>query len=258
MTAAYRNRVERAFGAADEYDRHARVQRRVADALAAHIAEACTVPVGRALEIGCGTGFLTEALVGRGIGSRWLVTDIAPEMVERSRERLGERPGMTFAVLDGEFGIPPEPGFDLICSSLAMQWFDDTPAAALRMREWLAPGGCLVFTTLGGGSFAEWRAAHAREGLSCGALDLPAVETWRRALPEARIDVARYVEHHDNARGFLRALKAIGAGTPARAHRPLTAPQLRRVMANFEAAGCEVTYEVVTCVLEAGDGRAPR
>src|SRR3546814_16589572 len=49
--------------------------------------------------------------------------------------------------------------FDLICSSLAFQWFDDLHASVARLARWLAPGGYLAFTTMADGSFAEWRVA---------------------------------------------------------------------------------------------------
>ena len=46
---------------------------------------------------------------------------------------------------------------------------------------------------------------------------------------------------------FLRSLKAIGAGTPHRNHRPLSPAALRRVMARFDQAGATATYVVATC-----------
>ena len=247
MTAG-RRKIARAFAGAREYDRHALVQRRVAKRLADRIAALPLPPAPRVLEIGCGTGFLTEALLARGIGGEWLVTDIAPEMVDRCRERLGEKPGRRFAVLDGERGVVTEGSFDLICSSLALQWFDDAPAALHRMAGWLAPGGHCLVSTLGPGSFAEWRAAHAAEGLSAGTPSFAPVDAFSALGPEALI-VENVIERHVDARAFLRAVKAIGAGTADPAHRPLSPRALRRVMATFDRNGCEVTYEVVTCHL---------
>lgn len=240
MNAIHRRQIERAFSAAADYDRHARVQRLVARRLAVQIAELPLPPRPRILEIGCGTGFLTEALIEHGLGGEWLITDISPEMVERCRLRVGEGDDRRFGVLDGEYGMP-EGQFDLVCSSLAMQWFDDHASAFIRMSEWLTPGGHCIVTTLGAGSFAEWREAHASEGLEPGTpAFLPA-----ESLGPQRID--RYVESHDTALDFIRALKAIGAHTASRQHRPLLPSALRRVMRNFEAGGGAVSYEVVTC-----------
>lgn len=240
MNAIDRRRVVKAFSAAHDYDRYARVQRLVARRLAAQIAELPLPPAPRMLEIGCGTGFLTEALIDHGFAVNGLITDVSPEMVERCRARVGEAGGRSFAVLDGEYGTP-EGRFDLVCSSLAMQWFDDHAAAFARMGGWLAPGGHCVITTLGAGSFAEWRSAHAAEGLVPGT---PAFAPAESLNPQ-RID--RYVEKHASALDFMRSLKAIGAHTAARRHRPLPPSALRRVMRRFEESGGAVSYEVVTC-----------
>jgi len=249
----YRQQIGRAFAAAQDYDAHARVQRRVATALAERIA-ALRLPANpRVLEIGCGTGFLTEALAERVGGGAWLVTDLSPAMLDRARHRLGARDGWRYAALDGEYGTP-EGRFDLIVSSMTMQWFDDLPAAAARMLGWLVPGGTLAFTTLAAGTFAEWRAAHAAEGLEPGTPTFPAATPLAAILPGHQIAphvIERLVEHHDSARDFLLSLKAIGAGTAGRHHAPLPAGTLRRVMARFEAAGAQATYEVATCLYRA-------
>ncbi|MEJ2409301.1 MAG: alpha/beta fold hydrolase [Novosphingobium sp.] len=245
---ARRAHITKAFGAASDYDRHAHIQRKAAEALAHRIAALDLPDNPRILEIGCGTGFLTEALQARGIGGEWLITDISPAMIERCRARVGENPGRRFAVLDGEHGTVEGDPFDLICSSLALQWFDDAPAALQRLSGWLAPDGHCLVATLGPGSFREWRAAHEARGLTAGTPAFVPVETFTALAPKA-LTVEHLIEHHDDARSFLHAVKAIGAGTAHPAHRPLSRRELRAVMTAFEHEGCEVTYEVVTCHL---------
>lgn len=239
--------IERAFGSAHDYAEHAHVQRTVAERLARRIAALDLPRAPRILEIGCGTGFLTAAMAAQGIAGDWLVTDIAPPMVERCRLVVGEGDGRRFAVLDGENGALGGP-YDLVCSSLAMQWFSDPDAALGRMIAALAPGGHCLFTTLSAGTFAEWRAAHDRLCLdagtprfvSAGALARMQIDTHEKTIVE------QFIEHHRDALDFLRALKAIGARTPAESHRPLSAANLRKVMVAFEKSGAAVTYEVVT------------
>jgi malonyl-CoA O-methyltransferase len=250
MNAPHRSRIREAFSAAQDYDRHARVQRVVARRLAKRFASLPLPPRPRILEIGCGTGFLTEALLDAGVDGEWLITDIAPAMVERCRERIGEAPHRSFAVLDGEYGEPcASGGFDLVCSSLVMQWFDDPARALERMLGWLAPGGHCLFATLASGSFAEWRGAHEAEGLACGTPRFLTFAELEAVSPEARcgsLAVETLRESHESASNFLHALKAIGASTAAEAHHPLGPAALRSAMRRFEEQGAAVTYEVVT------------
>lgn len=234
--------IARAFDRADAYDRHAGIQRTVANRLADHILALPLPTAPRVLEIGCGTGFLGAALVDRLPGAHWLMTDISPAMLERARARFAGHSGMDFAVMDG--GDPDRDGpFDLICSSLAMQWFADLGAAVARLRARLAPGGHLTFTTLARGSFAQWRAAHG--ALSAGTPDYPEARTLAGYGLEVAIETHKV--HHAGAREFLHDVKAIGAGTPRPGHRPLNPAEMRAVMRRFEAGGAIADYVVATC-----------
>ncbi|WP_019831239.1 methyltransferase [Sphingomonas sp. PR090111-T3T-6A] len=243
--------VADAFGRAADYDRHAAVQRSVAGRLAERVAALPLPPAPRVLEIGCGTGLLGSALVDRLPGARWHMTDLSPAMVERAHRRFAGRADISFSAMDGEAPDIAGP-FDLIVSSLAFQWFADLPGAIERLRGMLAPGGHLAFTTMAADSFAEWRAAH--DGLPCGTPDYPGAEALSAMGFSVTIE-ALPVRHRD-ARDFLHAVKAIGAGTPRPGHKPLTPAQLHAVMHRFEASGATASYVVATCVLRASGEQA--
>lgn len=243
--------VARAFAAAADYDSHARVQRLAARELARRIVALPLPNRPRVLEIGCGTGFLTQALRDEGLGGDWLITDLATAMLERARARLcenqKEEPRLTFVQFDGEHDVPPEGPFDLVCASLATQWFADEPAALGRWREWLTPGGHVMVATLGPGTFTEWRDAHASQGVTSGTLAFTPLADLQALSPTDALTVDRYRERHADARAFLDALRGIGAQTSHSGHRPLSPRALRRVMRRFEANGAIASYEVVTC-----------
>jgi malonyl-CoA O-methyltransferase len=253
-------RVARAFDAAVGYAEHATVQRRVATTLARRIAALPVVAARerrpRLLEIGCGTGFLTQALLDEGLGGDWLVTDIAPAMLRRCAATLAARDSsarLDFAVMDGAWPADdlPRGGFDLVCSSLAFQWLDDLPGALSRLAPLLAPGGALAFTTLVAGTFAEWETAHRALGLASGGLAYPDLERLASSFPPGgtlSLGERSEREDHASARAFLRSVKRIGAASAPEGRRPLPPAALRRVMAGFDAAGARATYRVATCV----------
>ena len=236
--------VRAAFDAAAEtYDSAAPVQRAVAGRLAERIAALPLPGRPRILEIGCGTGFLTEALRARLPAAEWLVTDLSPRMLGACRARLG--PDFDFEVMDGEWPDLGDRRFDLICSSLAVQWFTNLGAGLDRLRDLLAPGGWLAVSTLAEGTLHNWRQAHADLGLACGARDFPSTATLAAILgPRGRMESETVVQAHADARGFLCDLKAIGAGSPAPGRRPLAARDLKRVMRRFDELGASARYEV--------------
>ena len=241
--------IASAFGAARDYDRHAHVQRRAAEALADRVA-ALGLSAPSLLEFGCGTGFLTHALMRRHIGGRWLVTDLARDMVERCRLRMAGQEGLTFAVLDVTSDEPEGRGtFDIVTASLAAQWIDDLDEAVGRMLQWVRPGGHVLFNTLASGTFREWRDAMAQAGGEAGAAAYPDAAALAAIRPQVQASLPQVevlTDCHADARGFLAALKAIGAHVPAPGHRPASAPQMRGAMRAFEANGSAASYEIVT------------
>jgi malonyl-CoA O-methyltransferase len=244
MSSGRKARIARAFSEqAAVYDDVAPMQWLAAGRLAERIGQSVAVPPRRILEIGCGTGFLSTRLAEMFPESDFLLTDISPTMLKRCRARLGDR--HRYQVLDGEQPEALTDKFDLIASSLAFQWFVDLRGGMERLGYLLAPGGRMVFATLGRGSFTEWRQAHADFGLPCGAQDYPGVEDfpWPDDFSR-RLDEESVAQNYDNGMDFARSLKMLGAREPAPGHRPLPAGAFRRLLASLEG-GFSVTYHML-------------
>ncbi|SNS15479.1 malonyl-CoA O-methyltransferase [Sphingomonas laterariae] len=240
--------VAHAFDGAAGYDAAALVQAHAAERLAQHIARLPHPPAPRMLEVGCGTGLLSQALIGRIAPGPWLLTDIAPAMLDRCAARIGSRPDIAYAQLDGEHPDVSGP-FDLIASSFVFQWFADLPGALTRLRGLLAPGGHIAFATMADGSLAEWDAAHRTTGHDAAMASYPTLDQLRAM--GATVNEERFVERHADARAFLASLRAIGAHRPRDARAPVPASVLRRAMAAFDAAGAAVTYHIAYGVIVA-------
>ncbi len=243
------NRIAAAFSAgAMAYDEAARPQQAIARCLARRI---ITAQLGRrperVLEIGCGTGFLSTELVKAFPASYFIFSDIAPGMLARCSGTLG--PTYEYRLMNGEWPDASLGSFDLIVSSLAMQWFADLRSGLTRLVRQLAPGGRLMFATMGQESFAAWRHAHEALGIPCGLHDYPAPNAfpWPDGT-RGTLEIEWLEEHFPDGHSFLHALKQIGAGTPAFGYKPLSAVQLRRVLARF-AGGFMARYQILYGVL---------
>jgi SAM-dependent methyltransferase len=89
----------------------------------------------RVLDLGAGTGLLTEVL--HAAGHVVTAVDPSPEMLAQLAARL---PGVTTAVGSAEAIPLPDAAVDVVAAGQAAHWFDPTPAAA-EMRRVLRPGG---------------------------------------------------------------------------------------------------------------------
>ncbi|WP_342628868.1 dethiobiotin synthase [Nguyenibacter vanlangensis] len=258
MTAR-KHQLAARFGAATEYDGAARIQHLVAARLAERIA-AGAPPPARILELGCGTGFLGAHLRRLFPDADLTVTDLAPEMVARARQRLGEDGKTRFLTLDAEDPAAAGSGYDLICSSLSMQWFADRATTLARLAALLAPGGMMGFSTLCAGSFAEWRAVHQAAGVPCATPAYPDTATLQADWPwpgQGRWQTETVIDRPASPLAFLRELRQIGASLPQDGARPLGAGTMRRLLAALDARGASQGAPVMTYRIGYGMFRAP-
>jgi trans-aconitate methyltransferase len=132
-------------------------------------------PGERILDLGCGDGVLTEALVAA--GAEVVGVDASPEMVDAARQR-----GLDARIMDGQaltFGGE----FDAVFSNAALHWMLDPQAVAHGVFRALKPGGRFVGEQGGTGNIATLRGA-LREVLTERGYALPADDPQWYASPE--------------------------------------------------------------------------
>lgn len=204
--------VRRDFArAADTYDRHARLQRRVAARVAELLAERADRPA-TVLDLGSGTGLVGEALAGRGaLPERLLALDLAHAMT-----RAGRRPDHPACTGDAEALPFAAASLDAVVSSLTLQWLNHLPAALGEAARCLRPGGLLVASTLAAGTLAELDAALKAVDNRPGVSPFLAPEAMAEGLAAAGLGgAACWVEAETleapRPRAVLRDLKGLGA-----------------------------------------------
>jgi len=249
-TIAWKQKVARRFNdAATTYDAAAAIQRHIATTLAENL-KAIRLPSHPVvLEVGCGTGFLTEQLAPVLHPALWHATDIAPSMVQACLRRMQPHAiNLNGRCMDGEWPDLPPQSVDLVVSNMTAQWFSDCPTALRRLYSLLRPGGILTMTLPGSQTFAEWRSLCSQTGMQTPTPLGPNRDTLAINLPYARISAHKVPMHCANLFEFLDHLRHTGARTAPQQAAPMAVSQMRRLIRITQGHPLIMTYEVLTVI----------
>lgn len=253
--------VRHAFGrAASTYTQAAALQREVESRLLEQLAYLDDRVPERVLDLGSGPGTASAALKAKwGRQSDIIAMDLALPMLRETRAKSRFwRP--IHAVQADAQALPFADGaFDLVFSSLCLQWVADLPRALGELRRVMREGGLLVFSTFGPDTLVELREAYAQAGFKPPLSPFAAIQQVGDALVAQGfrnpvIERDSYTLTYADTATLMRELKAIGA-TDARADRPRGLAgknRHRAVAAAYEALRREgvlpSTWEVVTAM----------
>jgi trans-aconitate methyltransferase len=103
----------------------------------------------RILDLGCGTGYLTNLIAQA--GARVVGIDKAAAMIERARAAYPDLDFRIVSATDFHFDTP----FDAVFSNATLHWVLDKNSAVDRMAQALRPGGRLILEMGGKGNVEE-------------------------------------------------------------------------------------------------------
>ncbi|MEM1411023.1 MAG: malonyl-ACP O-methyltransferase BioC [Pseudomonadota bacterium] len=249
--------VARAFDrAARSYDEHAVLQREVEDRLLERIEDFPMEPQ-RILDLGAGTGRASCALAERFPDAEVVLLDASTGMLRRARERLDDAETRGALVRADMHALPfPPRRFDLVFSSLAIQWSDREPQLFAEVLRVLAPGGLFLFSSFGPDTLQELRAAWAdvdprpRVNVFFDMHDIGDALV-KAGFQDPVMDVDTLVLEYRAVMDLMRDLKGIGATNAAaqRAAGLTTRRRMARVVEAYERFRRDdrypATYEVV-------------
>ena len=253
--------VRRAFGrAAATYTQAAALQREVESRLLEQLGYLDDRVPARVLDLGSGPGSAAAALKAKwGRKADVVAMDLALPMLREARAK--SRFWRLIHAVQGDAQALPfaDAAFDLVFSSLCLQWVADLPKALGELRRVMREGGLLVFSTFGPDTLVELREAYAQAGIEPPLSPFAAIQQVGDALvaqgfknPVIERDV--YTLTYPDTTALMRELKAIGA-TDARGDRPRGLSgrgRHRAVAAAYEALRREgvlpSTWEVVTAM----------
>lgn len=120
------------------------------------------IPPGRyedVLDVGCGTGWATRAVVDRFHPARITAIDPAEGMLEQFRVKFADTDGVDITVAQADVENMPvaEGAFDLVICSMAYHWFPRKWEAAKAMARALKPGGVIAILMSGRGGEQAYR-----------------------------------------------------------------------------------------------------
>lgn len=248
--------------AAPTYDTVARLQHEVGEQLLTLLDDsldgAQCVPT-TVLDLGCGTGYFSDALRERFPQSLYVGLDLAAGMVTHAR---GRNPAeTTWLVADAEALPLAGDSIDLIFSSLAVQWCYRPEHLFAELARVLRSGGRCVFTSLGPRTLCElreaWAAVDARQHVNS-FLPMSTLHGAARRVPglTVKLESRPLRMEYTRVRELLDELKALGAHNMNRGRPPgLTSRRaLQGMLEAYERQRSEgvlpATYDVIYGIVE--------
>ena len=217
--------VRRSFDeAVASYDEHAYLQREIADRLFERL-DYIKVQPQRILELGCGTGYVTQKLLAHYPESSVVALDLADGMCRYAQRQIpqptlmarmfGKRAPTSFVCANAEQIPLADESMDFVISNLTLQWCDVEKVSGEAMRV-LKPNGLFMFTSFGPDTLGELRAAFRRVD------DKPHVNTFvdmhdvgdmllAAGFSDPVMDQETITITYSELKTLLRELKGIGA-----------------------------------------------
>ncbi|EEL49452.1 Biotin biosynthesis protein BioC [Bacillus cereus Rock3-44] len=192
----------------------------------------------RILELGCGTGYLTEQLAVSFPNAEIIAIDFAESMIAVAKTR-NHVESVTFRCEDIEHLTLSE-SFDVIISSATFQWLNDLQTTVKSLYRYLFEGGLLLFSTFGNQTFQELHTAfqNAKEEKN---IQSSSSVGQRFVTREQLKDVCEsitgdvhvsetcYIEKFATVREFLQSIRKVGA-TNSNAESYCQSPSIFRTM----------------------------
>jgi len=208
-------RIKRSFAAASvTYDSVAELQRTVGKELL-HSIDATKLN-GTLLDLGCGTGFLTNELLAHTNHETTIALDIALSMLQTTQGKLADQRNIIYVCADAEHLPLAEQSIDSVFSNLALQWCSNLEAVFNDIKRVLKPEGQLVFSTFGPQTLHElksaWAAVDNYNHVNAFYSEAQLIQFLQQAgFKNCQIKSKFYTSRYDSVWTLMQELKHLGA-----------------------------------------------
>lgn len=219
LTPLDRNAARHSFErAAASYDQHAVLQCEVASRLLERVAYHRLEP-GVILDLGCGTGSGSRSLSSQFTHAQVIALDWSAAMLAQ----VGKGNASAQASAKGPVRLCADMhalplaarSFDLVFSSLALQWSYDFPGLFSELRRVMRPGAMLIFTCYGPDTLFElkqaWQSVDEHQHVNAHP-DMHDIgdELLAAGFQEPVMDVEHLILEYPDVVSLMRELKSIG------------------------------------------------
>lgn len=241
MSSEWKEKVESSFGAhAHEYKRYNGVQERAAKKLSEFLPDLSRPKI---LEIGCGVGTFTQYLLPAYPDGQFVISDVSQTMIVQAQKNIPNADDVSWLQMDGEHPNIDQ-RFDLIVSSMSVQWFFDLDSSLERLKKLLKPEGEILYSMPGPETFYEWRSTLDTLNLRSGTLDF---DVRPDVFEEDKFSIS-----YEDALDFLYHVKRIGAHTPRAGYMPMAYKDFKKACTFFdEKYDGHVTWHILYGQIEA-------
>jgi len=210
--------IRRFSESAQDYDEYARIQKETAERLANALNPwQFSIPEGSILEVGAGTGLLTQHISKMYSKRELLITDASDKMLELNKKKLSEYTHLQYQNLDVETAEWEEEKYSLITSNFMLHWLRHPAETVAKMLPSLKPGGLLLMSFPGDDTFPQWRKNCLDLGLPYTGNPLPDLEEIVIKLSMGPVKVDYYEDQtnleYPSVYDFYRELKKSASGT---------------------------------------------
>ena len=250
-----------------DYDSNAELQQHVM-AEAVKQLQPLLDDVTKMLDAGTGTGYVMEMLRRVGVWPVLYGCDLSPGMCEIARQRWEEKvelPAVRIACANIESLPYPNHHFDVVLSSLTMQWVNESQKAMNEFYRVLRPGGHCMLTSFGPMTLQELRASFASVDDQPHVSEFMSMEEMQEMATEAGFEVVNAkdefrAQHYPSVREVMDSIRIIGASNKHKdRRRGMTGRSVFMAMENYyrdafeTEEGVPATWEVLYLMLRKPD-----